>query len=204
MSYTEDWEIWEKIAPEDLWVLDKLILSKRLGYLCGPKGVDVPYKDLYVVRPCVNFMGMGRGAKLIEIESDTDKHKDIPIGYFWCEVFTGRHLSVDYVYDQQVLCVEGFRYQNSPLYRFNKWKRVGDEMPYPEFLRGLTQQPKYVNVEYIGDKIIEIHFRHNPDFQNGELELIPVWKGDKIEPPEDFVFIPNKDFKREGFYVKWF
>ena len=38
---TED-EVWAILKPEDIWIYDKLILSKKLGYVCGPIGVDVP------------------------------------------------------------------------------------------------------------------------------------------------------------------
>ena len=51
-----------QIETEDLWVLDKLILSKKLGYKCGPKGIDVPNRGRYIIRPCVNIMGMGEGS----------------------------------------------------------------------------------------------------------------------------------------------
>ena len=37
-----DPDIWDKIKPDDLWIYDKLILSRKLGYLCGPAGVAPP------------------------------------------------------------------------------------------------------------------------------------------------------------------
>ena len=45
---------WRSPKSDDLWALDKLILSKKLGYKCGPAGIDVPnemqgesFKDLF-------------------------------------------------------------------------------------------------------------------------------------------------------------
>ena len=59
-----DYEAWVKCHPDDLWIFDKLILAKKLGYLCGPADVAVPKSDNYIVRPCVNLAGMGIGAEL--------------------------------------------------------------------------------------------------------------------------------------------
>ena len=50
-------EAWLNCHNEDLWIFDKLILAKKLGYVCGPIGVDVPEPGYYIVRPCVNIMG---------------------------------------------------------------------------------------------------------------------------------------------------
>ena len=93
---------WKNADPEDLWIFDKLIVARKLGYSCGPAGTDVLSPDHYIVRPCVNIPGMGRGASIQWIEQDTDHLKD---GHFWCELFKGRHISVDYKDGQQVLAV---------------------------------------------------------------------------------------------------
>ena len=34
-------DVWSLIPPENLWLTDKLLLSRHLGYDCGPTGVDV-------------------------------------------------------------------------------------------------------------------------------------------------------------------
>ena len=54
-------QVWKTCPPQDLWVMDKLIFSRMMGYTCGPVGMDVPRPDYYVVRPCVNALGMGAG-----------------------------------------------------------------------------------------------------------------------------------------------
>jgi len=54
---------YSQIHQDDLWVYNKLILSRKLGYTCGPSGVPVPKSDFFIVRPCMNFMGMGRFAR---------------------------------------------------------------------------------------------------------------------------------------------
>ena len=94
--------VWKTIDPDDIWVLDKLILSRKLRYKCGPVGLDVPYPGFYIVRPCVNMIGLGLGAQKIWLDSDTTH---LPVGHFWCEWFEGRHLSIDYHLVKQLWAV---------------------------------------------------------------------------------------------------
>ena len=94
-NYPEDAEddVWKRINPNNIWPLDKLILSRKLGYMCGPVGLRVPKPGWYIVRPCVNMMGLGLGAQKVWLEKTTHH---LPVGHFWCEFFTGRHISLDY------------------------------------------------------------------------------------------------------------
>ena len=189
-----DTEAWEECNDEDIWIFDKLILSRKLKYECGPVGLWVERPDYYIVRPCVNTEGLGRGATIEWLEKITGH---LPAGYFWCEIFKGRHISVDYTDKVQGLTVEGFREDKDPIYKFCKWKRVKDVIPFPEIFKHLPY--KYINIEYIGNKIIEIHLRHNPEFLDTDNELIPVWSEDQ-ECPDGYKFRENKDFKRLGFF----
>ena len=66
---TDEENIWMNADPDDLWVFDKLILSKKLGYACGPVGTNVPKPDWYIVRPCVNAIGLGLGAQKVWIDN---------------------------------------------------------------------------------------------------------------------------------------
>lgn len=186
----DDKDYWDKIQEEDLWVIDKLILAKKLGYLCGPAGVPPPFKNTYVVRPCVNFKMMSRGAYFTEL-SPTEYN--IPDGTFWCERFVGRHLSFDYHYGQQVLAVEGFRNDRMRLDRFSKWQKVTDSFELPALLKPLSLRYEWLNVEVIGDKVIEVHFRYNDDFANHNSDvIIPVWKDE---------FYTSKCGDRLGFII---
>lgn len=193
----EDWLIWPTIHPDHLWVYDKLILSRKLGYVCGPVGVPVPKSGRYIVRPITNPLGMGCGAQFVYIKEDTDH---LPLGHFWCEIFEGRHLSVDYVNKQQVLCVEGIRNEQAPLYKWSKWLVVDDIVPFPSILKDLPYPN--INCEFIGDKLIEVHLRLNPDFQNGITEAVPVWEGESTLPPDGYAYKESPDFLRQGFFVR--
>ena len=190
---------WRKPKVNDLWALDKLILSKKLGYDCGPAGIDVTKEGDYIVRPCVNIFGLGFGAKKMHL---TKKTLHLTVGTFWCEWFEGRHLTIDYEYGKQIRCVEGFK-KPSTLQKWDKWLRVDDEVPlHPLLEKYFSDKPK-LNVEYIGDKLIEVHFRSNPDFEGDRKEYVPVWKGQSSEAPEGYKYIKHPDLHgRIGAFVK--
>lgn len=197
----EDYDVeaiaWKNAKDEDLWIFDKLIVSRKLGYVCGPVGMVVPKLDTYIVRPCVNIPGMGRGAEFHLIENDT---KHLPAGYFWCEVFQGRHLSVDYKNGIQVLTVEGFR-NTKQLWRFSRWEKVNDIIPLPSIFHQLIKKYEYINIEYIDGNPIEIHLRKNPDFQYGNSIAIPVWNDENISVSNNLRFVKSPDYNRKGFYI---
>ena len=199
----EDDDAWLSCHHDDLWIFDKCILSRKLGYTCGPADVDVPESNFYIVRPCVNLPGMGRGAEFRYLTQDTT---DLPPGHFWCEIFEGRHLSVDFNLNkksrtyEQGLTTEGFRHEDDPMWKFNKWIRVNDEIEYPMILSQLNGDYECINCEFIGDKLIEVHLRANEDM--GEYtEIIPVWE-EKDKELEGYEYHENKDFKRLGFNKK--
>lgn len=187
--YSEE-KAWEQIRTEDLWYMDKLILSKKLGYNCGPVGVDTPNPGWYIVRPCVNAMGLGLGAQKVWIEKDTDH---LPIGYFWCEWFEGEHISVDYEYGIQDLAVIGLR-KGKDLTYWDQWKQIYKTIPYPQILEPLRSKYQWINCEFIGDKLIEMHLRRNPDFKWDNTYFIPVWEKtlfDEDRPNWEYIDYPD-------------
>tara|TARA_B100002019_G_scaffold42278_1_gene35404 strand:+ start:1141 stop:1803 length:663 start_codon:yes stop_codon:yes gene_type:complete len=213
-------EEWQRILPQHLWIYNKLFLSQRLGYTCGPAGLEVPKPGFYIVRPCMNLMGMGRNARIEWIESDTEH---LHPAEFWCEVFEGDHLSVDYEYHEdrtgcypeyamdhsvdyhvkrQRLAVKGTR-ETHDLYKFTKWEKVDVKMPYPHILTTIgLYRYGWINCEFIGDKLIEVHFRRNPDFRFGNTVAIPVWKDEEVKNMENYRFVEDEDYLRRGFYIK--
>lgn len=198
MSY-DDTKTYQDIPVEHLWVYDKLILSKKLGYYCGPSGVAVREAGDYIVRPITNLLGMGHGARIVHLEESTDH---LPEGYFWCEVFKGRHWSLDYRFGTLVLSVEGFKYPGS-LSRFYRWEKGKPEFALfkvPPDLQKAFNTQEWVNVELIGDKIIEVHLRRNPDFvKHDSSYLLPVWRGEVPEPRPNEEFVEDIDGDRIGF-----
>lgn len=198
MEHPED-QVWKTIDPDDMWVLDKLILSKKLDYNCGPVGLDVTIPGYYIVRPCVNMQGLGLGAQKVWLDRSTTH---LPVGHFWCEWFEGRHLSIDYHHGKQVLAVEGHK-PDTTFTRWEHWVRVADRIRLPRILHSFVEKYEWINCEYIGGKLIEVHFRHNEDFVNGIVHFIPVWEGESTDPPEGYTYREYPDVHgRIGAFVK--
>jgi len=194
---------WRNAEEQDLWIFDKLIVSRRMGYTCGPAGMDVPRPDVYVVRPCVNIPGMGKGAYFTYIDKESSH---LPPGSFWCKKFYGRHISVDYKDGRQVLAVEGFRDDGAPFWRFSKWVKIDDVIPMPSMLYDISKRYETINVEYIDDNLIEVHLRGNPDFIYDNSVMYPMWNDQKLS---DFPFIAAEklrlvnavEYNRQGIWV---
>ena len=187
----QHWEdlCWSNTEVDDLWLFDKLLLSKKLGYRCGPVGTMVPEPGKYIVRPCVNPMGLGLGAEKQHIIRTTDH---LLPGHFWCEIFEGDHYSVDYEYGKPILTVQGIR-DDKDLTKWKKWIKIEDHISFPEILQPYKDKYRYFNCEFIGDKLIEVHMRTNPDFVYGNTEYIPVFKGDSTKAPKGYRYIKDPE-----------
>jgi len=198
MYFTDPVDEWNFINKEDLWVYNKLFLAHSLGHLCGPVGTSVPVPGHYIVRPSINLLGMGRFSRIEYIENYTDHFHP---SEFWCEVFEGEHLSVDFCNKKSELVVLGTRDGENPLYKWKRWQKIDREVEFPPILNKLKGHYKWINCEFIGNHLIEVHFRRNPDFRRGNNIAIPVWKGEKVEKIDNLEFVSDEDYLREGFYI---
>ena len=196
MYYLNGDDEWNAIDSSDLWVYNKLFLSRVLGYTCGPIGTTVPEPDLYIVRPTINLLGMGRFARKEWIEKYTDHFHPAE---FWCEIFEGEHLSVDFHHQTPELVVLGTREALDPYYKWKKWEKVDRKIEFPEILKNLKGNYEWINCEFIGGKLIEVHFRRNPDFRYGNSVAIPVWNDENVE---NMTFVEDSDHLRKGFFIK--
>jgi len=198
--FISDKDVWTTCPADYLWVYDKLILSRKLGYLAAPAGIPVPQADWYIIRPITNIRSMSRGAqKLWLTPADTDS---VPDGMFWSETFTGRHTSVDFHYGIQHLAVEGFRDNPDRLDRFSRWERIEEHYKFPKVLGELWKLTPWVNVEYVDNKIIEVHLRWNDDFSNHNADVIyPVWKEATSAQPINTTWYASADGDRLGFWI---
>jgi len=197
--YLEGNEEWNRIHSEDLWVYNKLILSRVLDYTCGPVGASVPRPDFYILRPSMNLLGMGRFARKEYIYKNTDIFHP---SEFWCEVFEGDHISVDYQNGEQKLTVLGTRDEMSPLYKWEMWEKVDFKIPFPTILQRLKGDYEWINCEFIGNHLIEVHFRRNPDFRYGNSVAIPVWNHEEYNNSDGYQFVSDPDYHRRGFWIK--
>ena len=196
MDIIGDPDVWPTLEWKHLWVYDKLILSKRLGYTCGPAGISVPEPAEYVVRPITNLESMSVGARLQWLEPKDN----IEPGYFWCEKFTGEHITVDYNYGEQSTTVKGYP-RKGRLDRFDKWEIIDRQIPFPKKLDDLYEK-EWVNIEMIGGNIIEVHFRYNDDFRNHNGKVIyPVWKDEELPQPEGSMWYDSPCKDRLGHWV---
>jgi len=198
MYHLECLDEWNSIHPEDQWVYSKLFLNHRLGHLCGPTGCPVPYSGYYIVRPSINLLGMGRFSRIEWIYKSTEQFHPAE---FWCEIFEGQHISVDFRNKKSELVVLGERDDDDELYKWKKWTKIDYEVEFPDILNNLKGDYEWINCEFIGNKLIEVHFRQNPDFRYGNTVAIPVWKNDRPQRMGDLTFIEDQDYLRKGFFI---
>jgi hypothetical protein len=144
---------------------------------------------------------MGRGTKKCWLELGDDD--SVPDGYFWSEILTGDHISVDYHWGRPVLSVQGFKDNPDRFDRFNRWIRVQATHQLPTWLTNLGATQEWINVEYIAGKAIEVHLRYNDDFRNHDAdEIIPVWIGQDTTPPPNWSWYASTAQDRLGFWIK--
>jgi hypothetical protein len=186
---------WNAIHNDDLWIYNKLQLSRVLGYTCGPVGTTVPKPDFYVVRPAINFLGMGRFAEIKWIDESTE---DLYPSNFWCEIFKGEHLSVDFCNQESKLVVRGIRDTDAPLYKWKRWEKIDKKIKFPSILKKLKGNYDWINCEFIDDNLIEVHIRQNSDFRYNNNVAIPIWDDEFIKNDN---YVRDSDYKRKGFYI---
>ena len=196
----EDFEAWEAY-PKHRWVFNKLELSQKLGYECGPACVPIEHSGMYMVRPIYNLYGMSVSAKFVylsrEDKHDMEDHKFIPPGHFWCEQFEGDHYSIDYryVYDGKGGIHSHWEPFNTIVgekdaLKFTKWTKVANKyIDLPSWIE-VFQDCGFINIEFIGNKIIEIHLRTGNDIVEDDpidTVIIPVWKDTPSKLIEEYI-----------------
>lgn len=186
----DDYELWNKYPQHRCW-FNKLHVSLTLGYYCGPCGTAPSKSGEYVIRPCYNLAGMGLGARVVTINAKD--RSATPPGYFWCAYFTGDHYSVSYTWTdnswQPIHAWIGYNYKNN-LTKFTRWIRTDKNIPtVPNQLNCLSDVGG-INIEFIGNKVIEVHLRTsgNPDGSSHNLysEYIPVWQSDNQDTISEY------------------
>jgi hypothetical protein len=110
-------------------------------------------------------------------------------------------MSVDFYKKKSQLVVLGERDNGDPLYKWKKWYKIDRKVEFPEVLNDLKGDYEWINCEFIGNKLIEVHFRRNPDFRHDNTVAIPVWRNDRPQRMEGLTFIDDKDYLRRGFFI---
>lgn len=160
--------------PELTHWYNKLWFSEKMGYVCGPASISPSRSGWYVVRPMMNLSGMGVGATKTWIEAgDITK---VPLGYFWCEWFEGSQYSVTYEWSDHwwnaISSWEGIKNEDN-LTKFHRWVRSKFMPKIGLEFHELSRVGK-INIEFIGNKPIEVHLRVSPDPDHDIL--IPIWQ----------------------------
>jgi hypothetical protein len=201
MLNISDRDVYDSCPVDWLWIYDKLIVARKQDILAAPAGIAVSESAEYIVRPITNIRMMGRGARLTYIQVGDDEA--VPDGHFWSEILTGPHISVDYHWGEQALTVQGFRDNPARLDRFSRWCKIDIERPLPAILHGLEDHAEWINVEYIGNRVIEVHLRYNDDFANHDGdEIWPVWPESLQIQPVGTSWYDSKAGERLGFWIK--
>jgi hypothetical protein len=82
--------------------------------------------------------------------------------------------------------------------------KIDKKVQFPKILQDLKGDYEYINCEFIGNKLIEVHFRQNPDFRHNNTVAIPIWneKDLNLYDLDEYNFIEDTDYKRLGFLIK--
>jgi hypothetical protein len=83
-----------------------------------------------------------------------------------------------------------------------KWQKIDYKVNFPPILNNLVGDYDWINCEFIGNNLIEVHFRQNPDFRYNNTEAIPVWDDFNHNIGNEYQFIKDSDYLRKGFWIK--
>lgn len=173
--YIEDRDAW-RAFPQDRWVYNRLELAERLGMPCGPAGVPFPWEATWFAKPVFNLRGMGHGLRV-------ELPEGVPAGWFWMPCFSGPHVSVNYAHTDEIRAtwhvVEALRLVADRHGHPVAWIRTKDRPRIPDPFLDL-HETRQLNVEYIGDHVIEAHLRWGWDLSAcpDAVAALPVWEGE--------------------------
>ena len=159
---TEDSDAWQWY-PAHRWVYDKLAVAVSQGLAAGPHGTSPPNFPVFS-KPIVNLRGMSVGSRVLNSQAEYDAH--YAPGHFWMVLLQGRHVSSD------LAVVKG----EPRWWRHVTGKPVGEgmfdywivhaepdaaiETQCGEWIKKhLAGYSGMLNLETIGEKIIETHLR---------------------------------------------
>ena len=173
--------------PKYNWIYNKIKVCQTQNIKCAPVGI-LPPKFPIFIKPIINLYGMGWGSRKINNISEYKKY--LSPGYFWMPILEGPHLSYDFVLIKGeiklFICFQGYPTKDG---MFDYWETLNNKPP--EFLlnwinKNLNNDDKYtgcLNIEIIGDKIIDCHLRmgdinqiHSKDIIKS---IINVYKGNE-------------------------
>lgn len=166
--YMYDRESYLLMPVEHRWIYNKLNVAERLGYHCGPAGTDIPDLDgkrEVTVRPIYNLYGEQHNGGFYHQKRKrgraADDNRRVPneAGWFWCERFPGVPTWDEYVNDVCVSSSDATWDEATKTVTFEEVAKA-DRPPLPDIFKGIS---RYMMVERVGDKIVEVSPRHCPE-----------------------------------------
>lgn len=154
-----------RFYPNHSWVYNKLSLMEKLNYICAPHGIYPSKNDFPVIsKPITNLTGMGAGISFSENNKELD-YEYTP-GHFWTKQFFGDHISMDIVINNGMIiwhcATEGIP-DPDRIGAFESWNILPDfTIPLgivDFFKKHFSDFKGIVNVELIGNYMIEMHLR---------------------------------------------
>jgi hypothetical protein len=181
------------------WVYNKINICETQNLACGPIGTE-PTEYPVIIKPIINLWGGGNSIKIAHNKEQYDNIKTA--GLFWSPFQLGEHYSVDVlVLDGQVVETIWFRGEKLQLGMFDYWELVHNyssklycfiEDWVKHYLKDYTG---CLNLEIIGDYIVEAHLRMGDIDRIGSLPLMEAihilynskkWPNIDLQIPEHF------------------
>ncbi len=159
---TEDSDAWQW-NPAHRWVYNKLAVALSQGLDAAPHGVQPPFYPVFS-KPIVNLKGMGVGSHVLASAADYDAY--YTPGHLWMNLLEGRHVSSDIaVVDGEPRWWRHVTGKPAGAGTFDYWivhaePDTGIESYCEAWVReNLAGYTGMLNLETIGEKIIEVHLR---------------------------------------------
>ncbi|HUY84421.1 MAG TPA: hypothetical protein VMU86_07580, partial [Steroidobacteraceae bacterium] len=159
---TEDADAWA-LYPRLHWLYNKLLIAESQGIECAPHGV-VPRSYPVFSKPIVNLRGMALGSRVLRDAADYARFERP--GHLWMSLLEGPHVSTDFaVQDGAVRWLRHAVGSPGPGGTFDHWVvEAALRAPLASYCRSwiaahLAGFTGMLNLETIGDRIIEAHLR---------------------------------------------
>lgn len=157
--------------PTYRWIYNKIMLCEYQKIQFAPMPIK-PTKYPVIIKPIINLYGMG--LNIIKVNNDDEFYDNWYNNNFWMEFLEGEHLSWDLVilngHINFNVCLMGHP-DDKNIGKFNYWESIDSKIP-NIILELVSDHFKdytgCLNVETIGNKIIECHLRM------GDIDIFPT------------------------------
>jgi hypothetical protein len=159
---TEDSDSWNWY-PRHRWVYDKVAVALSQGLAAAPHGVEPPAFPVFS-KPITNLKGMGVGSRVLRTADDYVTY--YAPGHMWMTLLEGRHVSSDVaVVDGHAAWWRHATGKPGAEGTFDHWTIHAaadgeiESQARDWIARHLAGYTGMVNLETIGERIIEVHLR---------------------------------------------